>query len=106
MSTTPSHIKLPECVQYATPLLESAKTILITGGFWSKESEMGVIVGPFIQRTCLSESAPELLEALQELLYVQQCADETGYVDGVGFVDVDSTVKKAEAAIAKATGGK
>lgn len=53
----------------------------------------------------LIAAAPELLAALKNLLASHRCADETGYVDGVGFMDIDAIDKAAEAAIAKAEGG-
>lgn len=52
----------------------------------------------------LIASAPELLEALQQLIMCAEYADETGYVADVGFVDIDSIHDKARAAIAKAIG--
>ncbi|WP_153811358.1 hypothetical protein [Terrimicrobium sacchariphilum] len=54
----------------------------------------------------LFAAAPELLAALKELLMVREWADETGYVQDVGFVDVESIHEKARAAIAKAEGGR
>lgn len=37
-----------------------------------------------------ADVAQELYEALEQALFVITCCDETGYVDGEGFVDVDS----------------
>lgn len=48
--------------------------------------------------------AQELEEALDELVAIQECCDETGYVDGEGFVDVDASLEKARTALAKARG--
>ena len=52
----------------------------------------------------LIAAAPELYEALDQLLAVKECCDETGYVDGEGFVDVEAVMDKARAALAKARG--
>ncbi|MDW0360861.1 hypothetical protein Q8G38_16225 [Halomonas venusta] len=46
----------------------------------------------------------ELFEALDELVLVNEICDETGYVDGEGFVDIEAALDKARAALAKARG--
>jgi len=46
----------------------------------------------------------ELFEALDELVAINEVCDETGYVDGEGFVDVEAALEKARAALAKARG--
>ncbi|MCF2911883.1 hypothetical protein [Halomonas sp. Cn5-12] len=46
----------------------------------------------------------ELFEALDELVAVNEICDETGYVDGEGFVDIEAALDKARAALAKARG--
>lgn len=53
----------------------------------------------------LMAAAPELLEALQFLLAASECADETGYVEDHGFVNLEELQARARAAIAKAEGG-
>lgn len=52
----------------------------------------------------LIEAAPELLAAARDLLICLEEADETGYVDGEGWIDVDAVREKARAAINKALG--
>ena len=52
----------------------------------------------------LKADRDELLEALQKALIAVECGDETGYVEGVGFIDIDAILIEAKAAIAKATG--
>lgn len=52
----------------------------------------------------LIAAAPELLEALESLLAVSECADETGYVEDCGFVDLEKVQANARAAINKAKG--
>jgi hypothetical protein len=49
-------------------------------------------------------AAPDLLEALKNLLILSECADETGYVEDVGFMDKDAIEKAAKDAISKAEG--
>jgi hypothetical protein len=41
------------------------------------------------------EMAGRVVEALKNLLFAHECADETGYVDDVGFLDVESITKTA-----------
>lgn len=53
----------------------------------------------------LIAAAPELLAALKNLLAAHHCADETGYVADVGFLDMDAIEKAADDAIAEAEGG-
>ena len=52
----------------------------------------------------LIAAAPHLLAALQSLLTASEWADETGYVDGVGFMDLDTIQANARLAITKAMG--
>jgi hypothetical protein len=52
----------------------------------------------------LMAAAPDLLEALETWLQAAQSADETGYVDGVGFLDIKQFHIMAEQAIKKARG--
>lgn len=52
----------------------------------------------------LIAAAPELYEALHILTNIQECCDETGYIDGEGFVNVESALESAHAALAKARG--
>jgi hypothetical protein len=52
------------------------------------------------------EAVPGLLAALEMMLTIHDCADETGYVADVGFIDIDAEVEKARAAIAAAKEGK
>lgn len=52
----------------------------------------------------LIAAAPDLLAALKTLLLTSEWADETGYVEDVGFVNLETVQQQAHAAIAKATG--
>lgn len=52
----------------------------------------------------LIAAAPELLEALEFLVFAFESCDETGYVDGHGFIDTEDLKEKARQAIAKAKG--
>ena len=56
------------------------------------------------KRSQLRDAAPDLLAALEALLAVSECADETGYVEDCGFVDLEKVQANARAAIAKAKG--
>lgn len=57
-----------------------------------------------IASACQSHAA--LVEALEELLMAHENCDETGYVDGVGFMrGYDHLPEKARAALALAKGG-
>lgn len=52
----------------------------------------------------LSQQATELLaealkSAMQDLLVLSECADETGYVDGHGFLDMEAIQKAAREAL-------
>ena len=51
----------------------------------------------------LLTAAPDLLEALQSLLLVSENADETGYVEGEGWLPLEKIQEQARAAIARAT---
>lgn len=51
----------------------------------------------------LIAAAPDLLEALQNLLTLSENADETGYVDGEGWLPMEKIQERARQAIAKAT---
>lgn len=53
----------------------------------------------------LIAAAPELLEAVELLLFSSEWADETGYVQDVGFMDLGDIQAKARAAVTKAKGG-
>ena len=53
----------------------------------------------------LIAAAPDLYEALETWLQAAQSADETGYVDGVGFLDIKQFHTMAEKALSKAKGG-
>ena len=48
---------------------------------------------------------PDVVEALKELLYTAENADETGYVTDHGFIDMDALFLKARTALAKLEGG-
>lgn len=52
----------------------------------------------------LIAAAPLLLEALEELLTASECADETGYIEGEGFIDLDVIHAKANIALVAAKG--
>lgn len=45
---------------------------------------------------------PKLVEALQNLLTVSEHADETGYVDGEGWLPLESIQEAARSALAEA----
>lgn len=49
-------------------------------------------------------AAPDLVGALKTLLAVSECADETGYVEDCGFVDIETVQQRARDALAKALG--
>ena len=52
----------------------------------------------------LKEQRDELLELLELLVCAFESCDETGYVDGHGFIDTEDLTEKARQAIAKAKG--
>ena len=52
----------------------------------------------------LIAAAPDLLEALEKTLLLIECADETGYVEDIGFISKDAITREVIAAIAKAKG--
>lgn len=53
----------------------------------------------------LIAAAPDLLEALESLLFIHENVDETGYVTDVGFYPVEAEIEKARKAITKAGEG-
>lgn len=50
------------------------------------------------------KAGEELFDALEALVAIHECCDETGYIEGEGAVDVDAVVEKARIALAKARG--
>lgn len=56
------------------------------------------------QQERVLRAAPELLSALEELLFAVENADETGYVTDCGFINLDAIHANAHAAIEKARG--
>jgi hypothetical protein len=58
----------------------------------------------FIVRACNSHD--QLLEALKAMLFLRECSDEDGYINGIGFVNTDAILDNARAAIAAVEGEK
>ena len=54
----------------------------------------------------LREQRDALLAAITPLLAMSECADEPGYVEDCGFVDIDAVQQQARAAIAFVEGTK
>lgn len=52
-----------------------------------------------------AEAISAAREALEALLSASQCADETGYVEGCGFVDMETIQERASKALAQLKGG-
>lgn len=49
-------------------------------------------------------AAADMYEALEALVAIHEFCDETGYVEGEGFVDLEAAFNKARAALARADG--
>ena len=64
---------------------------------WCNKIQEKIKQNPSPEDDRLITAAPELLEALELIA----CCDETGYIDGHGFIDVQELAKKA---ITKAKG--
>lgn len=60
----------------------------------SDEAQMRAVVGAAVQ------SDERLRGLLQQMLNIAENCDETGYIDGVGFVDLDKLHEKVRAALA------
>jgi len=52
----------------------------------------------------IKDASPDLLAALKDMLLAAEWADETGYVQDVGFLDIEAIYESARKAIAKAEG--
>jgi hypothetical protein len=53
------------------------------------------------QLAASQELCDELAEALKDMLFAAENADETGYVADVGFIEIDALYAKARAALAR-----